>query len=253
VVDVTALVTESWFVVLVRSDIALVCPVPGGRCRGVTENDVEPGTPTLEAVGYFHSTLSRCWFVHVAARLACREEAAARQAQLADVTEPVDEVEVEETTDVEGGHLHREGPRCRGFRRGRGDHRALRSRTDQVVPARRTSSGMRSLRRCGRSARTPSSPSRSTRCGAYLKQIGKVALLNAEEKAQLAKRIKAGLYAAERVRRAEDVTDKLSPQLRRDLRSIVRGGPAPRTICWRPIAAGRVGGQALHRPPRPDS
>jgi hypothetical protein len=93
-----------------------------------------------------------------------------------------------------------------------------------VVPARRTSSGMRSLRRCGRPARTPSSPSRSTRCGAYLKQITKVALLNAEEKAQLAKRVEAELYAAERVRRAEDVTDKLSPQLRRDLRWIVRGG-----------------------------
>ncbi|HEX3588716.1 MAG TPA: sigma-70 factor domain-containing protein, partial [Pseudonocardiaceae bacterium] len=35
---------------------------------------------------------------------------------------------------------------------------------------------------------------------AYLKQIGKVALLNAEEEVELAKRIEAGLYAAERVR-----------------------------------------------------
>jgi RNA polymerase primary sigma factor len=59
---------------------------------------------------------------------------------------------------------------------------------------------------------------------AYLKQIGKVALLNAEEEVELAKRIEAGLYAAERVRRAEDATDKLSPQLRRDLRWIVRDG-----------------------------
>jgi RNA polymerase primary sigma factor len=59
---------------------------------------------------------------------------------------------------------------------------------------------------------------------AYLKQIGKVALLNAEEEVELAKRIEAGLYAAERVRRSEDVTDKLSPQLRRDLRWIVRDG-----------------------------
>ncbi len=59
---------------------------------------------------------------------------------------------------------------------------------------------------------------------AYLKQIGKVALLNAEEEVELAKRIEAGLYAAERVRRAEDVTEKLSPQLRRDLRWIVRDG-----------------------------
>ncbi|MGH3754166.1 MAG: RNA polymerase sigma factor [Pseudonocardiaceae bacterium] len=62
---------------------------------------------------------------------------------------------------------------------------------------------------------------------AYLKQIGKVALLNAEEEVELAKRIEAGLYAAERVRRAEDVAEKpekLSPQLRRDLRWIVRDG-----------------------------
>jgi RNA polymerase primary sigma factor len=59
---------------------------------------------------------------------------------------------------------------------------------------------------------------------AYLKQIGKVALLNAEEEVELAKRIEAGLYAAERVRKAEDTTDKLTPQLRRDLRWIVRDG-----------------------------
>jgi RNA polymerase primary sigma factor len=60
---------------------------------------------------------------------------------------------------------------------------------------------------------------------AYLKQIGKVALLNAEEEVELAKRIEAGLYAAERVRRAEDsTTEKLSPQMRRDLRWIVRDG-----------------------------
>ena len=59
---------------------------------------------------------------------------------------------------------------------------------------------------------------------AYLKQIGKVALLNAEEEVELAKRIEAGLYAAERVRPAEGTTDKLTPQLRRDLRWIVRDG-----------------------------
>ncbi|WP_189057652.1 RNA polymerase sigma factor [Longimycelium tulufanense] len=59
---------------------------------------------------------------------------------------------------------------------------------------------------------------------AYLKQIGKVALLNAEEEVELAKRIEAGLYAAERLRRAEDEGEKLSPQLRRDLRWIVRDG-----------------------------
>lgn len=60
---------------------------------------------------------------------------------------------------------------------------------------------------------------------AYLKQIGKVALLNAEEEVELAKRIEAGLYAAERVRKAEEESsEKLVPQLRRDLRWIVRDG-----------------------------
>ncbi|HEV7650518.1 MAG TPA: RNA polymerase sigma factor, partial [Actinophytocola sp.] len=60
---------------------------------------------------------------------------------------------------------------------------------------------------------------------AYLKQIGKVALLNAEEEVELAKRIEAGLYAAERVRKAEDEqSEKLVPQMRRDLRWIVRDG-----------------------------
>jgi hypothetical protein len=41
---------------------------------------------------------------------------------------------------------------------------------------------------------------------------------------EVATRIEAGLYAAERVCGAKDVTEKLSPQLRRDLRWIVRDG-----------------------------
>ncbi|HEX5402150.1 MAG TPA: RNA polymerase sigma factor [Pseudonocardiaceae bacterium] len=59
---------------------------------------------------------------------------------------------------------------------------------------------------------------------AYLKQIGKVALLNAEEEVELAKRIEAGLYAAERTRKAEEESEKLTTQMRRDLRWIIRDG-----------------------------
>jgi RNA polymerase primary sigma factor len=59
---------------------------------------------------------------------------------------------------------------------------------------------------------------------AYLKQIGKVALLNAEEEVDLAKRIEAGLYGAERLRQAEEASEKLTMQYKRDLRWIVRDG-----------------------------
>jgi RNA polymerase primary sigma factor len=59
---------------------------------------------------------------------------------------------------------------------------------------------------------------------AYLKQIAKVALLTAEQEVGLAKRIEAGLFAAERMRRADDCADTLAPQLRQDLRWIVRDG-----------------------------
>jgi len=59
---------------------------------------------------------------------------------------------------------------------------------------------------------------------AYLKQIGKVALLNAEQEVDLAKRIEAGLYASERIKQAEGGGHKASPTLRRDLNWIVRDG-----------------------------
>jgi RNA polymerase primary sigma factor len=63
----------------------------------------------------------------------------------------------------------------------------------------------------------------------YLKQISKVALLTAEEEVDLARRIEAGLYAAERVRRSAGGTETLSAQLRRDLRWIVRDGERAKT------------------------
>ncbi|WP_067813468.1 RNA polymerase sigma factor [Nocardia inohanensis] len=59
---------------------------------------------------------------------------------------------------------------------------------------------------------------------AYLKQIGKVALLNAEEEVELAKRIEAGLYATEKLREFADKGEKLPVQGRRDLQWIMRDG-----------------------------
>ncbi|MGQ4614961.1 RNA polymerase sigma factor [Nocardia sp. R7R-8] len=59
---------------------------------------------------------------------------------------------------------------------------------------------------------------------AYLKQIGKVALLNAEEEVELAKRIEAGLYAAEKVREFAEQGEKLPVAMRRDFNWIVRDG-----------------------------
>ena len=64
---------------------------------------------------------------------------------------------------------------------------------------------------------------------AYLKQIGKVPLLRAAEEVQLAKRIEAGVYAAERLTNAERSTEYLAPQLRRDLLWIVRDGQRAKT------------------------
>ncbi|CAB0555769.1 RNA polymerase sigma factor [Corynebacterium diphtheriae] len=65
---------------------------------------------------------------------------------------------------------------------------------------------------------------------AYLKQIGKVALLNAEQEVSLAKRIEAGLYATYRMEQMEEAFNngdkeaKLTPAVKRDLRAIARDG-----------------------------
>jgi RNA polymerase primary sigma factor len=59
---------------------------------------------------------------------------------------------------------------------------------------------------------------------AYLKQIGKVPLLNAEQEVELAKRIEAGLYAGERLRASADGEEKLRTDMHRDLMWISRDG-----------------------------
>ncbi|UYP20647.1 RNA polymerase sigma factor [Rhodococcus sp. Z13] len=59
---------------------------------------------------------------------------------------------------------------------------------------------------------------------AYLKQIGKVALLNAEEEVELAKRIEAGLYATHLLQQYAEKGEKLPVAQRRDLNWICRDG-----------------------------
>ncbi|KLU10599.1 RNA polymerase sigma factor [Kocuria sp. SM24M-10] len=55
----------------------------------------------------------------------------------------------------------------------------------------------------------------------YLKQIGKVALLNAEQEVDLALRIEAGLYAEHKL---ADEKDSLDPQTRKELRWVIHDG-----------------------------
>jgi RNA polymerase primary sigma factor len=59
---------------------------------------------------------------------------------------------------------------------------------------------------------------------AYLKQIGKVALLNAEEEVELAKRIEAGLYATQLMAELAERGEKLPAAQRRDMAWICRDG-----------------------------
>jgi RNA polymerase primary sigma factor len=85
--------------------------------------------------------------------------------------------------------------------------------------------GLQALRQAGKDA-TLTASADSVRD--YLKQIGKIALLTAQEEVELAQRVEAGLYAAERLCRAEDSTGTLCPQLRRDLRWVMRDGQRAR-------------------------
>ena len=69
----------------------------------------------------------------------------------------------------------------------------------------------------------------------YLKQIGKVALLNAEQEVELAKRIEAGLFADEKI---NDDNVKIKASQARGLRAgSPRTAGGRRTTCSRPTSA----------------
>ena len=59
---------------------------------------------------------------------------------------------------------------------------------------------------------------------AYLREIGRVALLTAVEEVDLAKRIEAGLFAAEKLRQNAEEGLKLTPTAKRDLTWVMRDG-----------------------------
>jgi RNA polymerase primary sigma factor len=141
------------------------------------------------------------------------------------VTEPVDDVEeitdVEEATDIESGPAAEDLAEVEGQEITAGAEGPEAPSGPDAEDFAGDEEESQALRQARKDAELTVSvdPVR-----AYLKQVGKVALLNAEQEVALAKRIEAGLYAAERVCRAEDATDQLPPQLCRDLRWIVRDG-----------------------------
>jgi RNA polymerase primary sigma factor len=59
---------------------------------------------------------------------------------------------------------------------------------------------------------------------AYLREIGRVALLTAVEEVDLAKRIEAGLFAQEKLRMNAEEGLKLTPTMKKDLTWVVRDG-----------------------------
>ncbi|HEX6404013.1 MAG TPA: RNA polymerase sigma factor [Pseudonocardiaceae bacterium] len=136
------------------------------------------------------------------------------------------EVALDETTDIEGG------PAAEDLARGAGEEITVDADRAEAPSDPRAENLVwdedesQALRQASKDAElTVSADSVRT----YLAQIGKVALLTAEEEVELAQRIEAGLYAAERLHRAEDAAENLPPQLDRDLRWIVRDGQRAKT------------------------
>ena len=65
----------------------------------------------------------------------------------------------------------------------------------------------------------------------YLKQIGRVSLLNAEQEVDLSERIEAGLYAQHLL---DTESEGMEFKRKRELKWAAADGKRPRIICWRP-------------------
>ena len=80
----------------------------------------------------------------------------------------------------------------------------------------------------------------------YLKQIGKVALLNAEQEVELAKRIEAGRVGQEKINRRREVRAEDEEGARLDRRGRPAGEePPPRPTCARRPLAKRYTGRGM--------
>jgi len=64
----------------------------------------------------------------------------------------------------------------------------------------------------------------------YLRRLGQIALLTAQEEVTLAVDIEAGVFAAERLRRGAAGEETIPAQLRRDLLTIERAGRSARAV-----------------------
>ncbi|MFI6333420.1 RNA polymerase sigma factor [Streptomyces sp. NPDC050535] len=132
----------------------------------------------------------------VAKKTVAKKAVAKKTTAKKDDAEPVDDEAAEETSGAKPGDEEEEGSENKGF--------VLSDDDEDDAPAQQVAV-----------AGATADPVKD-----YLKQIGKVPLLNAEQEVELAKRIEAGLFAEDKLANA----DKLAPKLKRELEIIAEDG-----------------------------
>ncbi|WP_328536277.1 RNA polymerase sigma factor [Streptomyces sp. NBC_00344] len=131
-----------------------------------------------------------------AKKTVAKKSAAKKTASKKDADEVLDGDEAEETPAAKAGEEEEEGGEAKGF--------VLSDDDEDDAPAQQVAV-----------AGATADPVKD-----YLKQIGKVPLLNAEQEVELAKRIEAGLFAEDKLANS----DKLAPKLKRELEIIAEDG-----------------------------